>query len=229
MLLFAVTMALITAIAFGVVPAMLMARGDMQRPLKESGSGGDGSGMRRRARSALVVAEIGLAVMLLVGAALLARSFQRLVQQDPGFKPAHAVTARVELAVLVLRLAEDRGLLRSPLDCAARGARRVDRRRQQLPAARGGVAGPVLHSRTAAAEGRRRAAGAASDDRRRLLPRDGRAARQGAVLRPARYRRRRRARSSSTRRSRAGSGPGRIRSGSLSCRRFGHRSDGRDR
>jgi predicted permease len=36
-------------------------------------------------------------VMLLVGAALLARSFQRLVQQDPGFKPAHAITARVEL------------------------------------------------------------------------------------------------------------------------------------
>ncbi len=97
MLLFAVTLALITAIAFGVVPAMLMARGDMQRPLKESGRGGDGSGARRRARSLLVVAEIGLAVMLLVGAALLARSFQRLVQQDPGFKPARAVTARVEL------------------------------------------------------------------------------------------------------------------------------------
>ncbi len=97
MLLFAVVLALATAIAFGVVPAMLMARGDMQRPLKESGRGGDGSGARRRARSTLVVAEIGLAVMLLVGAALLARSFQRLVQQDPGFKPARAVTARVEL------------------------------------------------------------------------------------------------------------------------------------
>ncbi len=96
MLLFAVTLALLTAIAFGVVPAMLMARGDMQRPLKESGRG-DGGGARRRARSTLVVAEIGLAVMLLVGAALLARSFQRLVQQDPGFKAARAVTAKVEL------------------------------------------------------------------------------------------------------------------------------------
>jgi predicted permease len=97
MLLFAVTLALLTAIAFGVVPAMLMARGDMQRPLKESGRGGDGGGARRRARSTLVVAEVGLAVMLLVGAALLARSFQRLVQQDPGFKATRAVTARVEL------------------------------------------------------------------------------------------------------------------------------------
>jgi putative ABC transport system permease protein len=97
LLLFAVTVAAITAIAFGVVPAMLMARGDMQRPLKESGRGGDGGGARRRARSVLVVAEIGLAVMLLVGATLLARSFQRLVQQDPGFKPAQAITAKVEL------------------------------------------------------------------------------------------------------------------------------------
>ena len=97
MLAFAVTLALLTAIAFGVVPAMLMARGDMQRPLKESGRGGDGGGARRKARSTLVVAEIGLAVMLLVGAALLARSFQRLVQQDPGFKSTRAITAKVEL------------------------------------------------------------------------------------------------------------------------------------
>src|SRR6185295_4443853 len=97
MLLFALAMAVATSVAFGVVPAALMARGDMNRPLKESGRGGDGGGARRRARSVLVAAEIGLAVMLLVGASLLARSFQRLVQQDPGFKPANAVTARVEL------------------------------------------------------------------------------------------------------------------------------------
>src|SRR3954465_9115828 len=97
MLLFAIAVAVATAIAFGVVPAMLMARGDMQRPLKEAGRGGDAGGARRRARSTLVVAEIGLAVMLLVGAVLLARSFQRLLQQNPGFTPAHAVTARVEL------------------------------------------------------------------------------------------------------------------------------------
>src|SRR4029077_7608722 len=97
MLAFAITLSLLTAIALGVVPAMLMARGDMQRPLKESGRGGDGGGARRRARSTLVVVEIGLAVMLLVGAALLARSFQRLVQQDQGFRPSRAVTAKVEL------------------------------------------------------------------------------------------------------------------------------------
>jgi putative ABC transport system permease protein len=68
----------------------------MQRPLKESGRSGDG-GTRRRARSVLVVAEIGLAVTLLVGAALLARSFQHLVEQDPGFRPARIATVNVEL------------------------------------------------------------------------------------------------------------------------------------
>src|SRR4029079_15781560 len=54
-------------------------------------------GARRRARSALVVAEVGLAVMLLVGAGLLGRSFQRLVQQDPGFRSARIVTVNLDL------------------------------------------------------------------------------------------------------------------------------------
>ncbi len=94
---FAVTVAALTALAFGVVPAVLMARGDMQRPLKESGRGGDGGGSRRRARSLLVAAEVGLAVMLLVGASLLGRSFQRLVQQDPGFRSDQVVTVNLDL------------------------------------------------------------------------------------------------------------------------------------
>jgi predicted permease len=94
---FSMIIAALTALAFGVVPAMLMARGDMQRPLKESGRSADGGGARRRARSALVVAEVGLAVMLLVGAGLLARSFQRLVEQDPGFSPARVVTVNLDL------------------------------------------------------------------------------------------------------------------------------------
>src|SRR3954469_22284768 len=94
---FAIVVSAITALAFGVVPAILMARGDMQRPLKESGRGGDSAGSRRRARSLLVAAEVGLAVMLLVGASLLGRSFQRLVQQDPGFHADHVVTVNLDL------------------------------------------------------------------------------------------------------------------------------------
>ena len=97
LLLFAIAAATLTSVAFGVVPAMLMARGDMQRPLKESGRGGDGSGTRRRARSLLVAAEVALAVILLVGAVLLGRSFQQLVQQDPGFRPSRVLTVSLDL------------------------------------------------------------------------------------------------------------------------------------
>jgi len=96
-LAFACVVAVVTAIAFGVVPAIFMARGDIQRPLNDAGRGGSGGASRHRARSVLVVAEIGLAVMLLVGAALLGRAFQRLLQQDPGFHPAQTVSVSLEL------------------------------------------------------------------------------------------------------------------------------------
>jgi putative ABC transport system permease protein len=96
-LLFACALAALTAVAFGIVPALFMARGDVQRPLKDAARGADHGGVRRRARSALVVAEVGLAVMLLVGAGLLGRSFQRLVSEDPTFRSARTVTASVEL------------------------------------------------------------------------------------------------------------------------------------
>src|SRR5262245_27223888 len=97
LLVFAIAAATLTSIAFGVVPALLMARGDVQRPLKESGRGSDGTGTRRRTRSVLVAAEVALAVILLVGAVLLGRSFQRLVQQDPGFRPSRVMTVSLDL------------------------------------------------------------------------------------------------------------------------------------
>ena len=96
-LLFACAVAAITAVAFGIVPAAFMARGDVERPLRESGRGADAGTARRTARSALVIAEVALAVMLLVGAGLLARGFAHLVAQDPGFRPAKVVTANLEL------------------------------------------------------------------------------------------------------------------------------------
>jgi len=95
-LLFACAVAALTAIAFGMVPALFMARGDVQGPLRDAGRSSDG-GRRRVARSALVVAEVALAVMLLVGAALLGRAFQRLVAQDPGFQPSRTVAVSLEL------------------------------------------------------------------------------------------------------------------------------------
>ena len=96
-LAFACVIAVVTALAFGVVPAMLMAHGNVQRPLSDAGRGGHGGGSRHRVRSALVVAEVSLAVMLLVGAALLGRAFQHLLEQDPGFQPARSVSVSLEL------------------------------------------------------------------------------------------------------------------------------------
>jgi putative ABC transport system permease protein len=95
-LLFAMLLASVTAIACGLVPGLVTARADIQAPLKEGGRGGDGSGSRP-VRSLLVAAEIGIAVVLLVGAALMARGFTALVAQDPGFQRARAIAVNVEL------------------------------------------------------------------------------------------------------------------------------------
>jgi predicted permease len=95
-LLFAALIAGLTAVACGIIPALLMAGADIQAPLKEAGRGADG-GSARRIRSVLVAGEIALAVTLLVGAALVARGFTRLIAQDPGFRPTDAVAVNVEL------------------------------------------------------------------------------------------------------------------------------------
>lgn len=92
-LAFACATAALTALAFGLVPAVFMARGDIQRSLSEGGRGSSGGSARRRLRSGLVVAEVGVAVALLVAAALLGRAFQRLVQQEPGFRPDRTTVA----------------------------------------------------------------------------------------------------------------------------------------
>jgi putative ABC transport system permease protein len=85
-----------TAIAFGALPALFAARGDLHGPLQESGRGAGGSA-GRRVRGMLASAEIALAVTLLAGAALVGRAFERLVRQDPGFQPSHAITVSVDL------------------------------------------------------------------------------------------------------------------------------------
>ncbi|MDT7603529.1 MAG: hypothetical protein QOF61_1526 [Acidobacteriota bacterium] len=92
---FAVSLA--TGVVFGLLPALEAARFDPNDALKETGRGNTGSSRSRRARSALVVAEIALALVLLVGAGLMIRSFTRLASVDPGFDPKHLLTMRVRL------------------------------------------------------------------------------------------------------------------------------------
>ncbi|HKD91244.1 MAG TPA: ABC transporter permease [Terriglobales bacterium] len=95
-LLFAVAIALITAMAVGLIPG-LAATGSLPfAALKERGTSASGIS-HRRFRSGLVIAEIALSVVLLVGAGLLIRSFRDLMSSDPGFAPENAVAGFVSL------------------------------------------------------------------------------------------------------------------------------------
>ena len=93
-LAFLAGVSLLTGIVFGIAPAWGAARLDPNDGLKESGrscSRGSGAG-----RNALVIVEFALALVLLMGAGLLIRSFARLLQVDPGFRTANLLTLRFE-------------------------------------------------------------------------------------------------------------------------------------
>jgi putative ABC transport system permease protein len=95
-LAFTAGIALLTGLVFGLAPAFKIATADVHEPLKEGGRGTVGAG-HHRLRNTLVVAEISLALVLLVGAGLLLRSFYRVLQADGGFRPDGVLTAGVPL------------------------------------------------------------------------------------------------------------------------------------
>jgi putative ABC transport system permease protein len=95
LLTFALGISLATGIIFGLFPAWQGSRADLNEALKES-SGRSGTGFRQnKARAALVVSEVSLAVVLLVGAALLIRTFVALYSVDPGFDANNVLTMRI--------------------------------------------------------------------------------------------------------------------------------------
>lgn len=89
--------ALITGLVFGLLPIARTDRGNLGVALRAGGRGTRSHQGSSRARRAIVVAEVALAVTLLVGAGLLLRSFRRLLAVDPGFRPDSALTFRVRL------------------------------------------------------------------------------------------------------------------------------------
>jgi len=91
---FAVSLA--TSLLFGLAPALAASKPDLNQTLKESGRGT--SGGRRRLRETLVVAELALALVMLIGAGLLMNSFLKLQAVDPGFNPRDVLTMTVSLA-----------------------------------------------------------------------------------------------------------------------------------
>ncbi len=96
-LLFSVGVGLLSALLAGIAPAWAIAGSKSFAPLKEGGRTGTVSKGRQRARSLLVVGEIGLALVLLVGAGLFLKSLVRLQQLNPGFDPRGVMTAAVTL------------------------------------------------------------------------------------------------------------------------------------
>jgi len=85
----------VTALLFGIGPALLSSKPDLVTAMKDDARTASAGRQRQRLRSALVVAEVALAVVLLVGAALFIGSFVTLMRIDPGFSPEGVLTARI--------------------------------------------------------------------------------------------------------------------------------------
>ncbi len=95
-LVFTLLVTLVTGVLFGLAPALQSARLNLTEAIKDAGRGSS-AGDSARLRGLLVIAETAIALVLLIGAALLINSFVRLLNVPPGFNPEGVVVARTEL------------------------------------------------------------------------------------------------------------------------------------
>lgn len=96
-LAFALAVSLVGGIVFGLAPALHLSKTDLSRSLKEGERSVSETRSRRRVRSALVISEFALAMVLLISAGLLIKSFIRLMEVKPGFDPSNVLTMNVIL------------------------------------------------------------------------------------------------------------------------------------
>ena len=96
-LAFTATITLLTGVIFGLVPALQSSKPNLNETMKDAGRGSTEGGRRQRIRSTLVVLEVATALVLLVGAGLMIKSFWQLQKVDPGFNPDNALTVQVSL------------------------------------------------------------------------------------------------------------------------------------
>lgn len=96
-LLFTLVLTLVSGVVFGLAPALRVRRPDLQSTLREGGKSSGMGSSRDRLRSALVVAEVAVALVLLVAAGLLIRSMLLLQRVPPGFDPTNMLAVRVAL------------------------------------------------------------------------------------------------------------------------------------
>ncbi len=98
-LAFALVIALLTGLLFGLAPAINAAKSELSLQIRE-GARGSGYGVKTgRLRDVLIVSELAFAVVLMVGAGLLLRTLRELLQENPGFNPTHVVAASVWLPI----------------------------------------------------------------------------------------------------------------------------------
>jgi predicted permease len=96
-LAFVAAVCCVTAVVFGVAPAFQISAISLQGSLQEGGRSGTPSQARRRLQGVFVTAEFALALVLLIGAGLLVRSFAKLLATNPGFRPDHVLTMNIPL------------------------------------------------------------------------------------------------------------------------------------
>lgn len=96
-LVFTLGISVLTGLIFGLAPAWAASRGRVSDALKEGARSVTAGGARQRLRSTFVVVELAVALVLLVGAGLLIKTFWELRSVEPGFNPDHLITMRVEL------------------------------------------------------------------------------------------------------------------------------------
>jgi putative ABC transport system permease protein len=105
---FLLAVAALSGLAFGLVPALQAARGDVRDTLTEGGGKSTSSGRQQLFRSALVVAEIAVSLILLVGAGLLMRGFLNLSGTEPGLKTENVLTAHLPIPAAQVETSRDR-------------------------------------------------------------------------------------------------------------------------
>src|SRR5205085_9116892 len=90
----------VTGLLFGLAPALQCSNPDLNETLKESVRGSTAGLRRQKFRSAMVVSEVALSVILLTGAGLFIRSFYILLQIDPGFNPQYVMSTSIALPLV---------------------------------------------------------------------------------------------------------------------------------
>ena len=96
-MVFTTTLAIVTGLVFGLVPALTVLRGSMSAVLKDDSTRGSASRSTGLTRSTLVIVETALALILLIGAGLLVKSFLRLNEVNPGFSAERVLTTQLSL------------------------------------------------------------------------------------------------------------------------------------